>query len=157
MNDIVWDNRKYVRWFSSRPLSFKWMLWVILLFPFIAATWEMKRTIGVSPLQILGIFVFIFGFFSAILLKIKYKKSPLILKIFLFILLINLLFLNFYEANFIQFTDGIRTLLPFVLLLCHFFVNLLELLERYYYPLCFIVLLIVFTTITKQTLESSST
>jgi hypothetical protein len=116
MNDIVWNHRNYVRWFTSRQLSFKWMLWVILLFPFFAATWEMKQIVGISPLQILGLFVFVISFVSGLLLKSTSKGFPLILKLFLFILLINLLFLNLYEVNFGLFTDGIRTLLPFTLL-----------------------------------------
>lgn len=114
-NVVNWNWKVYKEWFKTRPLNLKWMLLVIIVFPFFAATWEMKKTSGFSPLQLLGLLVFGFGFMSTIRKKSKGANLILTFYLFLFLLMINLLLVLAYESSFSQFGDTIRTFLPFIL------------------------------------------
>lgn len=113
-SNINWNWKVYKKWFKTRPLNLKWMLLVILVFPFFAATWEMKDS-GFSPLQLLGLLVFGFGFMSIIRKKSKAPKLIVTFYIFLFLLIINLLLVFGNVGSFSQFGDTIRTILPFIL------------------------------------------
>ena len=64
VSNIYWNKKVYKNWLKTRPISLKWMLLVILVFPFFAATWEMKKSSGFSPLQLLGLLVFGFAIMS---------------------------------------------------------------------------------------------
>ncbi|PNQ73284.1 hypothetical protein C1T31_07125 [Hanstruepera neustonica] len=114
-NNLIWNKRLYKQWFKSRPLNLKWMLLVILVFPFFAATWEMKKSSGFSPLQVLGLLVFGFAIMSNMQKRIKTKKLIATFYIFLFLLFFNLLLVLTFEQSIAQFGDTIRTMLPFVL------------------------------------------
>jgi O-antigen ligase len=114
-SNIYWNVKVYKSWFKTRPISLKWMLLVILVFPFFAATWEMKKSSGFSPLQLLGLLVFGFAIMSNLKNGIKTKKLIFTFYLFVFLLLINLLLVFAYEGSFSQFGDTIRTMLPFVL------------------------------------------
>lgn len=96
-------------------MNLKWMLLVILVFPMFAATWEMKKSSGFSPLQLLGLIVFAFGFMSIIRKKSNAPKLITAFYIFLFLLITNLLLVFGNVGSFSQFGDTIRTILPFIL------------------------------------------
>lgn len=91
------------------------MLVVIISFPLFAATWEMKRSSGFSPLQLLGLLVFAFGFLSIIKKKSRAPKLIFTFYLFLFLLITNLLLVLAYEGSISQFGDTVRTILPFIL------------------------------------------
>lgn len=112
---ITWNWKTYKKWFSTRSLYFKWMLLVIISFPFFASTWDMKESSGFSPLQLLGLFVFGFGFFSIIRKKSAAPTLIFTLYLFLFLLIVNSLLVLGYEGTFSQFGDTLRIMLPFVL------------------------------------------
>ncbi|TDU42886.1 O-antigen ligase-like membrane protein [Gelidibacter sediminis] len=114
VNNIDWNWKVYKKWFRTRPMNLKWMLLVIIAFPFFATTWEMKKS-GFSPLQVLGLMVFVFGFMSTIRKKSTTPTLTLLFYFFLFLLTVNLLLVFGYEGSFSQFGDTIRTLLPFIL------------------------------------------
>ena len=111
--NIIWNFQVYKLWFNSRPISLKLMLIVILVFPFFAATWEMKKSSGISPLQVLGFLVFGFGLLSTIRKKSKAPNLIITFYFFVFLLITNLLFVLIYESSFYQFGVTIRTILPF--------------------------------------------
>ena len=113
--NINWNWKIYKKWFKTRPINLKWMLLVIISFPFFAATWEMKKTSGFSPLQLLGLLVFAFGFMSIIRKKSRAPSLIITFYIFLFLLIANLLLVLGYEGSINQFGDTIRTILPFIL------------------------------------------
>ena len=113
--NIIWNKKVYKLWFKTRPLNFSWMLVVIILFPIFAATWEMKKSSGFSPLQLLGVFVFLMGIMSILRKKASAPNLIFTFYIFLFLLVINLLLVLVYEGSFSQFGDTIRAILPFVL------------------------------------------
>jgi hypothetical protein len=110
-----WNKKNYKKWFSTRPLNYKWMLLVIFVFPMFAATWEMKKSSGFSPLQLLGLLVFAFGFMSIIRKKSTAPNLIFTFYLFLFLLVSNLLLVFGYEGTIAQFGDTIRTILPFLL------------------------------------------
>ncbi|MCD2257644.1 O-antigen ligase family protein [Psychroserpens luteolus] len=112
---INWDKKVYKKWFTTRSINLKWMLLAILVFPFFAATWEMKKAAGFSPLQVLGLLVFAFAFMSVIRKKTSAPKLIFTFYIFIFLLIINLLFVLGMEQSVSQFGDTIRTILPFLL------------------------------------------
>ncbi|WP_369997291.1 O-antigen ligase family protein [Winogradskyella sp.] len=112
---MSWNFRLYRKWFSTRPINLKWILLVILVFPMFAATWEMKKSSGFSPLQLLGLLVFAFGLMSIVGKKNRAPNLIFSFYIFLLLLVINLLLVFFYEGSFSQFGDTIRTILPFLL------------------------------------------
>jgi len=112
---FVWNWKIYKKWFSTRSLNLKWMLLVILLLPIFAATWEMKKTSGFSPLQLLGLLVFFFGFMSIIRKKSTSPNLIFTFYLFLFLLIINLFLVLVYEGSFSQFGVTLRTILPFIL------------------------------------------
>lgn len=112
---IRWNRKVYKKWFSTRSPNFKWMLLVILVLPMFAATWEMKKSSGFSPLQLLGLLVFIFGFMSIIRKKSNAPNLIFTFYLFLALLIINVLFVFVYEGSFSQFGVSLRTLLPFIL------------------------------------------
>jgi hypothetical protein len=91
------------------------MLLVIFVFPMFAATWEMKKSSGFSPLQLLGLLVFAFGFMSIIRKKSTAPNLIFTFYLFLFLLVSNLLLVFGYEGTIAQFGDTIRTILPFLL------------------------------------------
>jgi len=113
--NINWNKKNYKKWFSTRPLNYKWMLLVILAFPFFAATWEMKKSSGFSPLQLLGFLVFAIGFISIIRKKSTAPNLIFTFYLFLFLLISNLLLVFGYEGTIDQFGVTIRTILPFML------------------------------------------
>lgn len=113
--NINWNKKIYKKWFSSRPLNFKWMLVIVLTLPVFAATWEMKKSSGFSPLQLLGLIVFAFGLLSVIRKKSKAPNLIFTFYLFLFLLTTNLLLVLGYEGSFSQFGDTLRTLIPFIL------------------------------------------
>ncbi|WP_412560016.1 O-antigen ligase family protein [Winogradskyella sp. MIT101101] len=112
---VYWNRKTFKKWFATRPINLKWMLLVILVFPMFAATWEMKKSSGFSPLQLLGLLVFAFAFMSIISKKTKAPNLFFLFYVFLFLLITNLLLVFFYEGSFSQFGDTIRTILPFLL------------------------------------------
>ena len=114
-SNINWNWRVYKKWFSTRPLNYKWMLLVIISLPMFAATWEMKKSSGFSPLQLFGLLVFAFGIMSTIRKKSMSPNLIFTFYIFLFLLLANLLLVLGYVGSFNQFGVTIRTILPFVL------------------------------------------
>lgn len=113
-SNINWNWKVYKKWFKTRPGNLKWMLVVIIAFPFFAATWEMKNS-GFSPLQLLGLLVFVFGFMSIIRKKSNAPKLIVPFYIFLFLLVTNLLLVFGNVGSFSQFGDTVRTILPFIL------------------------------------------
>lgn len=113
-SNINWNWKVYKKWFKTRPLNLKWMLLVIIVFPFFAATWEMKNS-GFSPLQLLGLLVFGFGFMSIIRKKSNAPNLVVTFYVFLFLLITNLLLVFGHVGSFSQFGDTIRTILPFIL------------------------------------------
>ncbi|WP_298900410.1 O-antigen ligase [uncultured Psychroserpens sp.] len=115
VNHIYWNKAIYKKWFSSRPIGYKWMLMVILVFPIFASTWEMKKAAGFSPLQVLGLLVFAFAFISNIRKKAKGGKLIFTLYVFLLLLFFNLILVLLFEFSMSQFGNSIRTLLPFLL------------------------------------------
>lgn len=112
---FAWNRKTYKKWFNTRPINLKWMLLVILVFPFFAATWEMKKSSGFSPLQVLGLLVFGFAIMSNMQKRIKTRKLIFTFYIFLFLLFFNLLLVFVFEQSISQFGDTIRTMLPFIL------------------------------------------
>jgi hypothetical protein len=114
--NINWNKKVYKRWFKTRPLNFTWMLVVIIVFPFFAATWEMKKSSGFSPLQLLGLLVFVFGIMSTLRKKGSSPNLIFTFYLFLFLFFTNLLLVLGYEGSVSQFGDTIRAILPFVLL-----------------------------------------
>ena len=113
--DFNWNKKFYRKWFSTRPLNFKWMLLVILTLPFFAATWEMKESSGFSPLQLLGTLVFGFGFLFIIRKKTRSPSLVFTFYIFLSLLILNALLVLGYEGSFHQFGITLKILLPFIL------------------------------------------
>ena len=91
------------------------MLLIIISLPLFAATWEMKKTAGLSPLQLLGVLVFVFGFLSIIRKRTSAPNLIFTFNVFVFLMVFNLLLVLGYEGTFSQFGDTIRTILPFVL------------------------------------------
>lgn len=117
--DSAWDFSVWGYWFKTRPLRLKWMLWVLLLFPLIATTWELKKSVGISPLQIFGVAVFCMATGSILLNtgeRTKNNKFVFFL-IFAFILIINSLLVFINNISFTDFGNLIRTILPVVLFL----------------------------------------
>ncbi len=116
ISNIIWDWKLYKQWFRTRNNGFKWMLIVILAFPFFASTWEMKETTGFSPLQVLGLLVFIFGFLSFVRKgSTRTGTITFTFYIFLFLFILNHLMVFGYEQSFSQFGNSVRAVLPFVL------------------------------------------
>lgn len=113
-NSINWNWKVYKKWFKTKPINLKWMLLVIIVFPFFAATWEMKNS-GLSPLQALGMLVFTFCFMSIIRKKSNAPSLTTTFYIFLSLLITNLLLVLGNVGSFSQFGDTIRTILPFIL------------------------------------------
>ena len=91
------------------------MLVVIITLPMFAATWEMKKSSGFSPLQLLGLIVFVFGLLSVIRKKSTASNLIFTFYLFLFLLTTNLLLVLGYEGSFSQFGDTLRTIIPFIL------------------------------------------
>lgn len=110
-----WNWKIYKKWFSTRSLNFKWMLFVIITLPMFAATWEMKKSSGFSPLQLFGLLVFCFGIMSIIRKKSTSPSLIFTFYLFLFLLISNVLLVLGYEGSFSQFGDTLRTMMPFVL------------------------------------------
>ena len=116
ISNINWDWKLFKQWFKTRNNGFKWMLIVILVFPFFASTWEMKETTGFSPLQVLGLLVFIFGFLSFVRKGSRRTGSiTFTFYIFLGLFIMNHLLVFGYEQSFSQFGNSVRAVLPFVL------------------------------------------
>ncbi|WCO01130.1 O-antigen ligase family protein [Psychroserpens ponticola] len=115
LNNFTWDFKLYKQWFGSREVALKWMLVVILLFPFFAATWEMKETSGFSPLQVLGLMVFVFGFLFYVRKSTRTPNLTIAFFIFIFLFVLNHFLVFGFEQSFSQFGQSIRAILPFVL------------------------------------------
>lgn len=114
-NVVNWNWKVYKKWFKTRPLNLKWMLLVIIVFPLFAATWEMKKASGFSPLQVLGLLVFAFTFLSNTRKSPKGGKIIFTFSIFLLLLFFNLILVLLFKFSMAQFGNTIRTLLPFLL------------------------------------------
>ena len=112
---FLWNWKNYKKWFLTRSLNLKWMLLVILFIPMFAATWEMKKASGFSPLQLLGVLVVVFGLLSIIRKKSTSPNLIFTFYLFLFLLIINLFLVLVYEGSFSQFGVTLRTILPFIL------------------------------------------
>lgn len=115
VQNINWNKKVFKRWFKTRPLNYSWMLVVILVFPFFAATWEMKKSSGFSPLQLLGLLVFLLGIMYIIRKKSSAPSLSFTFYFFLFLFIVNLLLVLGYEGTFAQFGDTFRAILPFIL------------------------------------------
>lgn len=111
---MYWNWKVYKKWLKTRPINLKWILLVIIIFPFFAATYDMKGS-GFSPLQFLGMLVFGFGFMSILQKKSNTPSLIITFYFFLFLLIINLLLVFLNVGSFSQFGDTIRTILPFIL------------------------------------------
>ncbi len=114
---MEWSYKRWRYWFKHSPSNLKWVLWVILVFPLFASTWEMKKVAGISPLQLLGVYVFVMTAFYSLTQPRQRNKSNAVFSftIFGFILIINVLFIFFQDISFVNFGSSVRTILPIFL------------------------------------------
>lgn len=111
--------RDWKLWFKTSPIVLKWFIVVILFRPLIDGLWDVK-VFSVSPLEILGVLVYFCIVFSLFInkRKLKYFSSlDIFISIFSYLLLINLIFILFFEPTMLTLGTVLKFYLPFFLYL----------------------------------------
>lgn len=109
--------KNWLRWFKQQPFSFQWVLWLILLRPFIDVFWYVKATSLVSPLQVTGFLTFVLAVIFGFKLRSAQKaKFPASLIFFTLLLIFNLTLILAESMSFWFVVQLVRTLSPIALL-----------------------------------------
>jgi hypothetical protein len=108
--------RTWRLWFRSKPISFKWLILIILIRPIINAFWDVKDAVlNVSPLMIVGIGVpLLMAFFTLTrqLPPVKYGVTDRYFFVWFAFLSINaLLFLN-ENTSIVVFGIALKLMMP---------------------------------------------
>lgn len=109
-----WNRKVYWIWIKSLPFEQKWIHFVILFFPFFATTWD-EKSLGISPLQILGFTVLIFSMLFTFRMNKRNTRIDYTLFVFNIILYLNIFALLFEHNDFSTFSLGLKIILPFSL------------------------------------------
>ncbi len=103
-------------WFNAQPWSYRWILIIVLVRPFIDLLWFTKRYGILSPLQITGALTILLSIIYALRIKIGQQKLlPFSFLIFALLLLLNQM-LVLIEGTSVQGVGFfLRTIMPVIL------------------------------------------
>ena len=111
--------REWRRWFKNLRGDLKWFAAIILIRSVIDGFWYIKLGF-ISPLELLGAFIYIFIFLSLFYPKRKIiiNSSPdILIKVFTLFLLANLLVLLLFQFSLTNLATSLKFILPFFLYL----------------------------------------
>lgn len=122
----LWRN-----WFKNQPFSFQWILWLILLRPFIDVFWYVKESSMVSPLQITGLLTFLFTIIFTWRGKAARKsKLPTPFIVFTSLVIFNLLLIISESPSLKIIGQEIRTITPIIIVF--YMIKVMRNLERFH-------------------------